>query len=102
MVEQIEKQILFPPIEDVLSSRGKIKILKVLVCKEEVNISTIVRLTRLNNAAVSQHLAYFKEINMIREKNFGRIKIYQMNQNDLKVQAIRQLIEYWLYAGEGE
>lgn len=97
-VGQLEKPIPFPPIEDVLSSRGKIKILKVLVFEDEINISAIVRLTRLNNSTVNQHLAYFKGVGIVQEKIFGRTKIYQLNPHNRNAQAIRKLIEQWPYA----
>ena len=99
---EILEQIPFPPIENVLSSRGKIKILKVLVFEDEINISAIVRLTKLNNSTVNRHLAYFKEVGIVQEKIFGRTKIYRLNQNDLKVQAIRQLIEHWPHTRKEE
>jgi DNA-binding transcriptional ArsR family regulator len=85
----------FPPIEEVLSSKGKIKILKILTHYEELNISEIVRRAQLNHATVTQHLDYFKAIGIVEEKSFGRIKIYRLSPEDAKVKVIRDLMESW-------
>ena len=89
----------FPPIEEVLSSKGKIKILKILTHYEELNISEIVRRAQLNHATVTQHLNYFKSIGIVQEKAFGRIKIYQLSPEDAKVKVIRDLVESWENSG---
>ena len=85
----------FPPIEEVLSSKGKIKILKILTHYEELNISEIVRRAQLNHATVTQHLDYFKAIGIVEEKSFGRIKIYRLSPEDAIVKVIRDLMESW-------
>jgi predicted transcriptional regulator len=85
----------FPPIEEVLSSKGKIKILKILTHYEELNISEIVRRAQLNHATVTQHLDYFKNVGIVQEKTFGRIKIYLLSPEDAKVKVIRDLMESW-------
>jgi len=90
----LAQQEPFPPIEEVLSSKGKIKILKILTLYDELNISEIVRKAQLNHATVTQHLDYFKSIGIVEEKTFGRIKIFHLT-DDIKVRVIRELIEFW-------
>ena len=90
----LTRQEPFPPIEEVLSSKGKIKILKILTLCKELNISEIVRRAQLNHATVTQHLDYFKNVGIVAEKVFGRIKIYLLTE-DIKVRVIRDLIEFW-------
>ena len=89
----------FPPIEEVLSSKGKIKILKILTNFDELNISEIVRRAQLNHATVTQHLNYFKTIGIVEEKAFGRIKIFRLSPEDAKVKIIRDLVESWEHSG---
>jgi DNA-binding transcriptional ArsR family regulator len=89
----------FPPIEEVLSSKGKIKILKILTHFDELNISEIVRRAQLNHATVTQHLDYFKAIGIVEEKAFGRIKIFRLSPDDAKVKVIRDLVESWEHSG---
>jgi DNA-binding transcriptional ArsR family regulator len=93
--DMLVQQEPFPPIEEVLSSKGKIKILKILTHYEELNISEIVRRSQLNHATVTQHLDYFKTVDIVQEKTFGRIKIYRLSPEDAKVKVIRDLMESW-------
>ncbi len=82
-------------IEDIFSSRGKTKIIKLLALRNELNISKIVELTGLNHYSVKSHLFFFKEMNFIQEKTFGRIKIYRFKTENLKAKALKNLIDFW-------
>ena len=99
MTEILIQSAPFPPIEEVLSSKGKIKILKILTHFDELNISEIVRRAQLNHATVTQHLDYFKTIGIVEEKTFGRIKIFRLSPEDAKVKLIRDLVESWEHSG---
>ncbi|MFX1487494.1 MAG: hypothetical protein ACFFBS_10475, partial [Promethearchaeota archaeon] len=44
------------PIEELLSSKGRVKIIKILAMAGELNISEISRRARLNHEATAQHL----------------------------------------------
>jgi len=82
-------------IEDVFSSRGRTKIIKLLALQNELNISKIVELTGLNHLSVKTHLFFFKEIEFVQEKKFGRIRIYRFKSENLKAEALRNLITFW-------
>jgi len=82
-------------IEDVFSSRGRTKIIKLLALQNELNISKIVELTGLNHLSVKTHLFFFKEIEFVQEKKFGRIRIYRFKSENLKAKALRNLITFW-------
>ncbi len=99
LTEILIQSVPFPPIEEVLSSKGKIKILKILTHYDELNISEIVRRAQLNHATVTQHLDYFKTVGIVQEKAFGRIKIYRLSPDDAKVKVIRDLVESWENSG---
>ena len=86
------KKIAF---EDILSSRGRVKILKHLALKNEMNISNIVKKTGLNHSSVRDHLIFLKDIDFIQEKQFGRIRIYRYKLENLKARALKNLIVYW-------
>ena len=81
-------------IEDIFSSRGKTKIIKLLALRDELNISKIVELTGLNHLSVKTHLYFFKEIDFVQEKKFGRIKIYRFKTENLKAKALKNLIKF--------
>ena len=82
-------------IEDILSSKGKTKIIKLLALRNEMNITKIVELTGLNHLSVKSHLFFFKQIDFVQEKKFGRIRIYRFKSENLKAKALKNLIEFW-------
>lgn len=81
--------------EEMFSSKGRTKIIKLLALRNELNISKIVKLTRLNHMSVKKHLIFLKNTGFIQEKQFGRIKIYRYKKENMKAKALRNLILYW-------
>ncbi|MHA1222716.1 MAG: winged helix-turn-helix domain-containing protein [Candidatus Heimdallarchaeaceae archaeon] len=82
-------------VEDVLSSRGRVKILKLLSELGELNISAISRTINLNHTAVKEHLRFLTEAGLIKEKKFGRILIYQYEENNVLAHSLKQLFKIW-------
>jgi predicted transcriptional regulator len=82
---EIEKQPNFTNIdlEDLLSTRLRVKVLKWLVQRKESNISSIVKGTNSNHQEILKILHYFKEINLIEEKTYGRIRILRLKTETL-------------------
>jgi len=83
------------PVEEILSSKGRIKIIKTLLKSCELSISEIVKLTRLNHNSVEQHLDLLKRAGLVCEKDFGRIRIYSIRNESLIAKAIRSFISLW-------
>ncbi|MHA1213477.1 MAG: winged helix-turn-helix domain-containing protein, partial [Candidatus Heimdallarchaeota archaeon] len=52
-------------IEEVLSSKGRILILKILAEMEELNISAIARVANLNHSTTSQHLEFLTKAGLV-------------------------------------
>ncbi len=94
------KSSKYVDIEDIFSSRGKTKIIKLLALRGELNISKIVELTGLNHFSVKTHLFFFREIDFVQEKKFGRIKIYRFKTENLKAKALENLIKFWEFDNE--
>jgi len=67
-------------IEDVFSSKGRMKILKVLADIGELNASEIARRTGLNYSATSQHLQVLENHDLIRHKKLGQVRIFRLNE----------------------
>jgi len=82
-------------IEEVFSSKGRVKILRILVEIVELNISEIARRAGLNYATTNQHLQVLENFNLIRHKTFGRIRIFRFNEENPRARMIKQLIEFW-------
>ncbi|UCG45363.1 MAG: winged helix-turn-helix transcriptional regulator [Candidatus Bathyarchaeota archaeon] len=82
-------------IEDVLSSKGRLRILRILVEIEELNISEIARRAGLNYATTSQHLQALTNAELVKHKRFGRIRIFRFNDQTARGRLIKKLIETW-------
>jgi predicted transcriptional regulator len=82
-------------IETVFSSKGRVKILRILVEIGELNISEIARRAKLNYTTTNQHLQVLETSGIIRHKNFGRIRIFRFNNENPRAKSIKELIEEW-------
>ena len=80
-------------LEEVFSSRGRTRVLIIIASEMELNISEIVRRAKLNFTNVRKHLEFFKSIDLVNEKKFGRIKIYQFNDTNPLGKAIKGLVD---------
>jgi DNA-binding transcriptional ArsR family regulator len=65
------------PAEDLLGSRGRIRTLQVLAESGELNISEVSRRTGLNYTSVERHLAKLAKMGLVKEKRYGKIRIFQ-------------------------
>ena len=82
-------------IEDVFSSKGRVRILRILAEIEELNISEIARRAGLNYTTTNQHLQALENARLVRHKRFGRIRIFRFNEEDSRAILIKKLIENW-------
>ena len=82
-------------IEEVFSSKGRVKILKILADIGELNISEIARRAGLNYATTNQHLQVLENHGLIRHKKFGRIRIFRFEEENPRAKMIKKLIEAW-------
>lgn len=83
------------PIELLFSSRGRIKIIRLLAECGELNISEIARRTKLNHSTTRRHLYLLERAKLVQEKTFGRIRIYRYKIENLRALALRRFIELW-------
>jgi len=82
-------------MEEVFSSKGRVKILRILVEIGELNISEIARRAKLNYATTNQHLRVLEGSGIVRHKNFGRIRIFRFNEESPRARMIRELVDGW-------
>ena len=82
-------------IEDVFSSKGRVKILTILSEIGELNISEIARRAGLNYSTTNQHLQALENHKLVCHKTFGRIRIFRYNEENPRARMIRKLIEFW-------
>ena len=82
-------------IEEVFSSKGRVKILRILAEIGELNISEIARRAGLNYATTNKHLLVLENHGLIRHKRFGRIRIFRFDEENPRAKMIKKLIEFW-------
>ncbi len=82
-------------IETVFSSKGRVRILRILAEIGELNISEIARRAGLNYATTNQHLKVLEDADLVRHKRFGRIRIFRYHEENPRAQMIKELMELW-------
>lgn len=82
-------------VEDVLASRLRIRIMKLLIQMSELNVSEIARRLGANYKTTSNHLELLGKEGILLHKQFGRIRLYRINEYSAKTKAIQTLFEVW-------
>ena len=82
-------------IEEVFSSKSRMKILKLIARLGALNISDIARRINLNYTATNQHLKLLEAEGILQQKVYGRIRMYKFNESSPKAKAVQNLIETW-------
>jgi len=79
-------------LEELLSSKGRVRVLKVLLRDGQANISRLIRETGLHHRLVVKHLEELKRMGLVEERRYGRLRIYEINLRDPRVSALRDLL----------
>ena len=82
-------------IEEIFSSKPRMKLLKIIDRLGELNISEIARRIGLNFTATSRHLQLLEDEGILQQRVYGRIRMYRFNQSSFKAQAVLNLINTW-------
>jgi DNA-binding transcriptional ArsR family regulator len=82
-------------MENVFSSKVRMKILKLIFKLGELNVSDIARRIGINFSSTSKHLKLLEEEGILQQRTYGRIRMYRFNQASAKAKAVQALIEAW-------
>jgi DNA-binding transcriptional ArsR family regulator len=82
-------------VEDVCSSRLRMKILKILFNVGELNVSEIARRLKINYVSANNHLKILEDEGILQRKMFGRIQLYRVNEQSPKTKALQNLVDAW-------
>ncbi|MGQ9624964.1 MAG: winged helix-turn-helix domain-containing protein [Candidatus Bathycorpusculaceae bacterium] len=82
-------------LEDVFSSKIRMKILKTIAQVGELNVSEIARRLNINHKTTSEHLKILENEGILQHKKFGRIRLYKFNGASPRARAVQTLIEVW-------
>jgi len=80
-------------LETLFCSKARAKIIKILAINGELNISKIIKLTKLNHKIVITHLKYLIEEGIVQEKRYGKIRIFRFKEENIKAKYIKNLIK---------
>ena len=82
-------------LEDVLSSKSRMKILKLIYKLGQLNVSDVARRLKLNYASTSNHLKVLESEGILQKLTYGRVRMYRFNEGSAKAKAVVGLIEAW-------
>ena len=84
-------------LEDVFSSRGRIRILAVLCEYGELNLSEVARKTGLNSTSTVNHLKVLTEKGLVAERRLGRVRMYRLNLGNPRTKLITEFMRRWFH-----
>ena len=82
-------------IEEVFSSKPRMKILKLVARLGALNVSDIARRISLNYSTTNKHLKLLESESILQQRVYGRIRMYKFNNSSPKARAVQNLIEAW-------
>ena len=83
-------------IEEVFSSKPRMRILKLLSRLGSLNVSDIARRIKLNYSTTNRHLKLLEAEGILQQRIYGRIRMYKFSSVSPKARAVENLIEVWI------
>jgi len=82
-------------LEEVFSSKPRMKILRLLGRLGTLNVSDIAKRIGLNYSATNEHLKLLESEDVLVQRTYGRIRMYRFSESSAKAKAVQNLIETW-------
>ncbi|MHA1480565.1 MAG: ArsR/SmtB family transcription factor [Candidatus Thorarchaeota archaeon] len=82
-------------VEDLFSSKGRVKVLEELAISKELLISELCRRIRLNHSSTKSHLRVLIAAGLVEEKKHGRIRLYRYRIEDLRARSLKNFFDLW-------
>jgi DNA-binding transcriptional ArsR family regulator len=82
-------------LEEVFSSKPRMKILKLIYTLGSLNVSDVARRIKMNYASTANHLKILETEGILQERTYGRIRMYRFNEGTEKAKVVATLIEVW-------
>ncbi len=82
-------------IEEVFSSKPRMKILKLIYTLGSLNVSDVARRVKINYTATAEHLRVLESEGILQVHTYGRVHMYRFNEGSVKAKAVAALIEAW-------
>jgi predicted ArsR family transcriptional regulator len=87
-------------IEQVFSSKLRMKMLRILWQVGELNVSEMARRLGVNYKTTNDHLKALEDEDLVQHKLYGRIHLYRLNDHSPRTKAIQNLLEIWEQANK--
>jgi DNA-binding transcriptional ArsR family regulator len=81
-------------LEEVFSSKPRVKILKLIYQLGQLNVSDVARRIKMNYTATSEHLKLLEEEGILVSRVYGRVHMYRFSDSE-RAKAVAALIEVW-------
>jgi DNA-binding transcriptional ArsR family regulator len=81
-------------LEEVFSSKSRMKILKLIYQLGQLNISDVARRIKMNYSATAEHLKILEAEGIVEVRVYGRVHMYRFSDSE-KAKAVAALIEAW-------
>jgi len=82
-------------LEEVFSSRGRVRVLRLLSEMRELKITHICERAKMSYVYASKHLLFLEKHDIVCHKTFGRVRLFRLNKNNIKALKIRDLMDHW-------
>jgi predicted transcriptional regulator len=82
-------------LEEVFSSKIRMKILKLINQLGQLNVSDIARRIKINYSLTDEHLKILESEGILQQRVYGRIRMFRFNETSSKAKAVQNLIEVW-------
>lgn len=82
-------------IEDVFSSRVRIKALVLLMKMDQLNVSELARKLGVNYVCTFKHLQVLQDEGLVEFVGYGRSRIYRMNRQSAKAKVTEDPLKAW-------
>lgn len=78
-------------LEELLSSRVRIRVLNFLIRVKEVNITELVRALDINHSIASKQIDVLKRYGIVEERRYGRVRMIRLKLEDPRVKKLEEL-----------
>jgi len=82
-------------LDEVFSSKSRMKILKLINQLGQLNVSDVARRLNLNFSSTSEHLKVLESEGIFQVRTYGRVRMYRFNEGSGKAKAVQNLIDAW-------
>lgn len=81
-------------LEEVFSSKPRMKILKLIYQLGQLNVSDVARRIKMNYSATAEHLKLLEAEGILVARVYGRVHMYRFSDTE-KAKVVAALIEVW-------